>query len=87
MSARIRYAKDHNGNLKSVRNLTSADGREFFVVLHSTQLEGTIYNALTDESVKFVTGKTAHDTKIRIKHELKELGVGFAEERRKTKTD
>jgi hypothetical protein len=80
-SRRIRYTEVNDSTLQSVRTYHTDSGINLRIMINLTSLE---YLLLDDKNgiVKQGKGLYLHDTKIKAKKALSDLGVSFMEENR-----
>lgn len=82
MNKRIRYVKDENGGLKSMRAIRSEDGTDYIAIIDASGVTGRIKTAkLSGFSVE-VAGPSPHKVKIKIKTALQLLRCAFELEKR-----
>lgn len=81
MNTRIRYVKDHAGNLVSTRIFNNLQ-----VFLNTSSLEFTLKDVRTGTSLATGTATSLNMLKIKAKDSLVSMGVSFEEESRQRVT-
>lgn len=88
MNTRIRYVKQSDGSLISMRVLKARNGTEYRPVISADGKHGAILSPADKDKVAFQCSATSpHKVKIKLKEGLESLGVKFAEEKRGSSED
>lgn len=88
MNTRIRYVKQSDGSLISMRVLKARDGSEYRPIISTDGKNGAILCPNDKEKIAFqCTATSPHKVKIKLKNALVSLGVKFVEEKRGSDED